>query len=714
MTHRNMVLALAIASALTAGTAAGQDAAGVDTSDWKCESCPFQTDYEAEAELGALYADDDSAKFGEYNGLDEKGAYADVSAHGGSRGESGVYYRYRLSELGLDTREAELVVGKEGMLEAILSYDELPHRVWDSTVTPYSTAGKGVLALPTDWVRAGSTGGMTSLPAALSGVDVGTDRSTLAAGLTYLFGSNLKFFADYSRQEIEGNKLGSANFLFLSLQYPEPVDATHDQVEVGATYRWKRGFARLSWYGSTYENSLASVTFDNPYLPAAPDTTQGRKALAPDSKAHTYALDGNFLLPWAEAVLSYRLAEGTMEQNEDFLPFSTSTLLGGSAVLPRGDLAGDVSTSHYRATLSLRPIPRLRARVGYRYDERDDATRSFATSSYVESDSAAQGASASDRFGYERTRVDGYVEARLVDWLSVGLGADSDKVERTNQATDQTKDDRSYVELRLRPWGSMELSGRYGQADLKAGEYTVSSGPLPENPLLRKFNQTDRDRDFAEARLGWSPGRFSVTVEGSYAFDEFRKSVLGLTSGRDYRYAGTASWAVTDAASVYVTGSYQNIVTDQAGEESFVGYARPWAVRHEDEFTTAGGGVLWKKVADKFDVALDYSYAKSQGAIDTAVAGPAAGAGPFPDLGTELDSLRLSVAYDVNPRLRVKATWAWEDYDSSDWQIGGVEPATLPGLLGMSPDPYRYSVNVIGLSFSYRFGGAAAEGEEAE
>jgi hypothetical protein len=253
----------------------------------------------------------------------------------------------------------------------------------------------------------------------------------------------------------------------------------------------------------------------------------------------------------------------------------------------------------------------------------------------------------------------------------------------------------------MRPWGSVELSGRFGQADLKAGEYTVSSGPLPENPLLRKFNQTDRDRDFAEARLGWSPGAFSVAVEGTYAFDDFTKSSLGLTSSRDYRYAGTASWAVNEKASVYVTGSYQNIVTDQAGEETFVAYSRPWAVRHEDEFMTAGGGIVWKKVAEKFDVALDYVHAESQGAIDTAVAGTSPDAGPFP----ELDSLRLSVGYDVNPRLRVTAAWTWEDYDSADWQTGGVGPATLANLLGMSPDPYKYSVNVVGLSFSYRFGG---------
>jgi len=74
--------------------------------------------------------------------------------------------------------------------------------------------------------------------------------------------------------------------------------------------------------------------------------------------------------------------------------------------------------------------------------------------------------------------------------------------------------------------------------------------------------------------------------------------------------------------------------------------------------------------------------------------------------------LRVSATYPVSERLSVGVAWTWEDYSSSDWQLAGVEPATVTNLLSMSADPYDYSVNVIGLSFSYRFGGPKAE--EAE
>ena len=78
MRNDKLMLVAAVGTALMAATARADNAAGVDTSDWACESCPFQKDYEARATLGVLYVDEDSAKFGEYNGLDEKGAYAEL------------------------------------------------------------------------------------------------------------------------------------------------------------------------------------------------------------------------------------------------------------------------------------------------------------------------------------------------------------------------------------------------------------------------------------------------------------------------------------------------------------------------------------------------------------------------------------------------------------------------------------------------------------
>lgn len=709
--NSNLKLTLAVAAALATPVAHTDAAHGVDTSEWKCESCPFPTAYESEVEAGGLYVDEDSAKFGEHNGLDEKGAYPAVGASGGRRHESGTYWRYGVADLGFNP-EATLTAGREGRFEARLAYDELPRNAWDSTATPFRQSGRDSLVLPAGWVRSGATTGMTALAGALAPVQIGTKRTALGAGLDYLFGDRLKFFADFRREDAEGSRLGSANFVMQALQYAEPVDATHDQFRLGAVYTFRRGFVRLSWFGSEYDNTLHSVSFDNPYLPQAPDTVRGRKSLAPDNQAHKLSLDGNVRLPWWSGMLSYRFAEGTMEQDDLLLPLSTSAALGQGLPLPRTQLDGDVDTTHYRASLSLRPHPRLRVRAGYRHDERDDNTSPFSLTGYVESDSASGPAASTTRYGYERTRLDAQGELRVFDWLYVSGGAEQDETRRSNLVTARSEEQRSWGRLRVRPHATIEVTGTYGESHIDAdgGTYDVQAFLPPENPLLRKFYLTNRDRDFADARLTWTPWKLSFALQGSYANDEYRLSALGLRSSRDYRYSGTASWAVTEKVSVYATAGYQNIVTDQAGQEGLPASALPWSATHEDEFQTAGGGVQWRDVGGKLDLGLDYTYAGSKGWIDTASAVPGV-AGAFPMLQSKLSAVRLTAGYDVNERLRLHLSYAREDYSSSDWALDGVEPTTVRNVLGLGADAYDYTVNVVGLSFRYRFGGAQQGGE---
>lgn len=709
--RHELTLALAITAALAAPVASANPAHGVDTSEWKCESCPFPTGYASEVEAGGLYVDEDSAKFGEYNGLDEKGTHPAVSASGGKRNESGTFWNYDVADLG-DDPQARVAAGKEGRFEARLSYDELPRNVWDSTVTPFSLSGRDSLVLPAGWVRSGATTGMTALAGSLAPVRIGTERTKMGAGLDYLFGDRLKFFADFSSEESEGSRLGGANFIMQALQFAEPVDATHDQFKVGAVYTFQRGFVRLSWYGSEYDNELGSVGFDNPYLPQASDTTRGRKSLMPGNQAHKLTLDGNWRLPWWDGVLSYRYADGTMEQDDLLLPLSTSASLAQVAALPRDRLNGDIDTTHYRASLSLRPHPRLRARVGYRYDERDDNTAPFSLAGYVESDSAIGPAASSVRYGRERSRLDAWGEVRILDWLHLFGGVEQDEIKRGNLATAKSEETRGWGGLRVRPHATVEFKGSYGEAhvDADGGDYTVQAFLPPENPLLRKFYLTNRDGEFAEGMLTWTPWRVSVALQGSYANDEYRLSVLGLKSSRDYRYAGTVSWAVTDRVSLYGTAGYQNIVTRQAGQEGLPVVVLPWSASHEDEFETAGGGIQWRDIGGKLNLGLDYSYAASKGRIDATSA--ALGApGAFPMLQSKFTSLRFTAGYDVSERAAVRATFAREDYSSSDWSLGGVEPATVRNVLALGADPYDYTVNVVGLSFRYRFGGPSADAE---
>lgn len=45
----------------------------------------------------------------------------------------------------------------------------------------------------------------------------------------------------------------------------------------------------------------------------------------------------------------------------------------------------------------------------------------------------------------------------------------------------------------------------------------------------------------------------------------------------------------------------------------------------------------------------------------------------------------------------------YERYDSQDWRLDGVLPATIPNLLAFGAQAPNYSVNVLRVAMRYRF-----------
>ena len=75
---RRTPLAAAIAAILLPAAATAQ----VDTSDWKCQYCPFPEGYRAEYQAGATDVSDTAARYGNGTGYDEEGTYLDLGGNG--------------------------------------------------------------------------------------------------------------------------------------------------------------------------------------------------------------------------------------------------------------------------------------------------------------------------------------------------------------------------------------------------------------------------------------------------------------------------------------------------------------------------------------------------------------------------------------------------------------------------------------------------------
>jgi opacity protein-like surface antigen len=154
---------------------------------------------------------------------------------------------------------------------------------------------------------------------------------------------------------------------------------------------------------------------------------------------------------------------------------------------------------------------------------------------------------------------------------------------------------------------------------------------------------------------------------------------------------------MSDKLSVYASAGEEKIDAKRQGSQAF---AQPdWRWVLEDNFETYGAG-LRAQPAEKLAVDLDYTYAK--GTSRTELVG--VNGGSFPANRSEFSTLRADVTYAMSERVDLAFTWRYETFESSDWALQGIDPATLGNVLALGADPYDYDVNYVGASVRYYFG----------
>jgi MtrB/PioB family decaheme-associated outer membrane protein len=720
--HNSKILSVAVVTVLmTAAGAAGaqeQDVKAVaaetpppDTSSWACSKCPFPKGYTSEARIGAGYLDDSSAKFGDYTGLDEDGAYVVADAEGGVALESGYRLDYSLQDLGLDSRAATIEGGKQGAYEFGLSYDRVPHRISDTGETIYRGVESDDLTLPDGWVTAGSTAGMTALGASLKPVEVGYDRDRYGLFGRFFVGDAWSLGLDYRRDERSGTRSKFGSFGSVSVETLRPVDDATDRLDANVRYQGANWFAQLGYYGSLYDTKAAVYRFENPYTAFVAGADVGQAALEPDNSYHEVAVSfGWYGLPWnGAATLSAAMGQG--KQDTGFAPYTINPSLAVDA-LPFSNLDGDVTVTRADLTVSLRPVDRLRVRGALAYDERDNDSRQGAFTSIIHTDLFSI---AEDRvnpvYGYERTRAYGTADFDVYDDLTVGVGGEWRKTDRTG-TTQEAKSEEvldGYGRAQFRPSGWLGFVVKGGVEERDPDNYDADVGTANgQNPLMRKYHMAYRYRAYGELLADVAVGELplSLGLSAYYGDDSYLQSTMGLVSGLDRRVGADLSWTVSEKISAYVSATREKIDSKTKNSSTFS--FPDWRGDYQDDYETYGAGVT-AQFTDKLRLGVDYTFA--DGKQHQTIVG--AGAGNFPAVTSKLSSFKTDLTYAVNPRADVALTWWYESLETSDWAFQS-EPAVLPTLLGLGVDPYDYNVNYVTLSLRYRFGGAEPAEEAQE
>ena len=682
----------------------------VDTSEWVCEYCPFESGQRSDISAGASQVSDDAAHLGDATGYSESGTYANLDGDGSFVSDNH-QLRWQVEDLGLDSRFAELQGGRQGTYEYKVAYRQIPRTQYFTTDTIFVQSAADTLSLPEAWVRAPQTSGFTALDDSLVSRDIESERRTLELGGRYLASSRLHFSADFRRQEQDGLRVNGGSYFTQASLLPGPFDFATDTVDFGVRYAGDNGFLSLGYFLSEFDSSLDELRWENPFTGAA-GADFAAQAQAPDNSFQQLALNGNYRLEQFGTVIAFTGAVGNMEQDASFLPYTTNSNLV-VAPLPRTNLGGDVNTTNLAVSATSKVTSKARVRMSYRYDERDNQTPQDTWTRVIADTFVSGEAETNTPYSFKRSAFSAGADVDLFETLRVSGGYDRITMDRDFQEVAEQTEDTGWGQLRWRPDEIIQLFVKGGVSERDIDHYDESiATSVGQNPLMRKYNLAYRYRRFGEMTVSMTlpESPVSVTLNGLFADDDYAKSVLGVTSGDDFRLAADLSWAVSETASLYVSGGYENLESEQYGSESFA--SADWRAENSDDFYTAGAGFHMRQIAGKFDLQLDYT--RSEGTSEITLDSATTGLSHFPDLESTLDYLRLRLEYDRSEKIQWTLDVRYQRFLAEDWALEGVGPATIPVILTMGANPYDEEAFIFGLGFRYRMGAVKAEPESVE
>jgi len=698
MTTFSSLLQLAALGSLSS---AACSALAVDTSQWKCETCPFEKEGRSgTVQVGVDAVSNDSQKFGDFTGLNKKGGYLDLSGDVRYRGDNGVYGKLVASDLGLESRAISFDGGREGLYTLKLGYAEIPRFQAEGAQTPFLGNGGSRLTLPASFAGGFPDTASMPLSTTLQPIDVNSKRQRFDAGFGWLFGEQWSTQLTYRRDVRDGLQRIAGSFSTSAAQMVAPLDQTTDQLELSATYATRRLQLTVGYQLSVFRNGEPSLSWSNPFTPLVAGASTGQLALPPGNQFHQLlATAGYEITPTVR--FSGDLAFGRMTQDESFLPITANASLAPTVpALPGQSLQGEVNTFNASARVTAQPIDRLNLTARYERNERDNKTSSLSYPAVQTDTFVGATPRINQPFSFFQNRFKLSGDYRGPGSLRTSLGVDQDDIERTLQEVATTRETTVWGRVEGRAIENLLLQLKLAHGQRDGSNYGIATWIAPpENPLMRKFYLADRRRDSAGARADFTAKEgVTLGITGDYAKDDYNASTIGLTQARTYAWGGDLSAALTEQTQLYAFVQTERIRSDQAGSQVFA--APDWTARNLDNSTSVGFGVKQLAMGGKLELSGDVVLTRLRNDIAINAGGTSP---PFPTITTTVDRLRVKAVYQLQKNLSLVGSLWHERYDSTDWHLDGVFPATITNLLAFGDQPPRYRVNVVQFAVRYRF-----------
>ena len=703
-------------------------------------------DLEMEFTAGLYYLDEDSYRFGKYTGLTDDGAEAlfDFRIEKRPAWDSGDPVRWRLQgwRLGLDSRRLEFDYKDLGTQSFNAHYREIPNNRFSDGATPYRGVGGGTLPLAQSWAVApgsNTTAGFLALEQSLANLKIDTLRRRMDLSYDRKLSSTWSVDIDYRHEIKNGERtvagiFGSTGGNPRGVILPAPVDYTTDIVEAMFRYATSRVQFGVGGYASFFSNDETSLVWQNAFgrqpgwaeSVSFPDA-QGRMALEPDNSYIQVKGYAGFNLA-AGTRLTFDAAYGKMEQDDALLPYTINPNLIVHTPLPLNSADAEINTTMFNARLTTQLARRLGLAVNYFYDDRDNKTPR-ANFPYIAGDSQNQRPVLSGRinlpYSYTKHKADAVATYRVNGGFRFKGGVEYSDYSRDYSEVNESDELTWLAGVKITGLETAAFHFDYRNSSRDVDAYignrpfiqshvpgSVGEDEWENHPLLRKYFQTDRDRDEYRFRADFYPtGQLNVGLSASHSKDDYGDGYFGLREAKIRSRTIDFGWFPMENTSLtafYTKDKYDAFQTSRTFRNA-AGAADPandWSTDTADEVDTYNVALVFGEIGagngwSGFELGFDYTYSNTESLIDVqAVAGNTL---PLPELGSKFRSFSAWGRVAVGARSSIRLSVENNKLDTEDFALDGVVPATLTNVLLLGESAANYDLILVTGSWTLHF-----------
>lgn len=704
-------------------------------------------------QVGTGYSSDNSYRFGQFSGITGSGGFGvagfDLQSSPESADADAGTWQLSGQDIGLETVSLAASYNRLGNYSLQLQFDQLPRYRFNDGLTPFNGSGTSRQSLPGNWQGAGTVSGFTTLEENLKQVNIDTRRERYLGGFDWQLSPALKLTGEFSHETKEGNEtlgaiFGSTGGNPRGAMVARPVDYQTDEATLALSFGGQGSQYNVSYTAMLFSNKDKDLRFDNPFNNAEwaagagfQDGAVGQIGLEPDNKSHQWAISGAQALG-GTARLSGSLVSNRLEQNDSFLPYSN--VLEAEYPLPARDLDGRIDSLTGNLNFSTRLGRQLSLRLRYNYRDRDNQTP---RNNYqrIPGDAELQHPLISETtrvnriYDLERHRYNAELTYRISGRNRLSGGLERENTDRSMVDVATTDETTGFLKLDFAPstvssgWLKLTRSRRDASTYDSTVPFVTGHNPdyvaslmgneLFENdPLLRRYHLTDRDRDEVSGNLNFYPNDYvGISVLGKYYADDYPDALVGLTESTNSNFAVDLSLS---PAADWKASLYYNL--DRFDNENR-GYTRlgfpfntpffPRSVRNEslnwqvgtrDRVHSLGGGLDWDLIQGRLQLSLDAAWTDA-----TTETNPDSGNGflpipgvtadePFPDVTTEIASLSFRGNYVLRPGRELSLRYYYENYNSTDWALDRIRVDSVANMLLTGTRSFDYSAHLVILS----------------